>query len=111
MLLTQTAQTQDEQALKLALRKELIASKDALTSVMKAMQHGTDLAKTPWQIMVLNSQFSDQQVTAEIGIFFQSLNGGCNCSDDLDPISTENEYGEFVLTIDRRTYDAILKQK
>ena len=55
MLLTQTAQTQDEQALKLALREELIASKDALTSVMKAMRHGTDLAETPWQIMVLQS--------------------------------------------------------
>ncbi len=111
MLLTQTAQTQDENGLKLTLHEELIASQDALTSVLKAMQHGTDLADTPWQIMVLNSQFSGQQVTAEIGIFFQSLNGGCNCSDDPDPISPENEYGEFMLTIDRRTCDATLKQK
>ena len=111
MLLTQTAQAQDEQALKLALREELIASKDALSSVMKAMQHGTDLAETSWQIMVLNSQFSDQQITAEIGIFFQSLNGGCNCSDNPDPITPENEYGEFVLTIDRKTCEATLELK
>lgn len=111
MLLTQTAQTQDENGLKLTLHEELIASQDALTSVMKAMQHGTDLADTPWQIMVLNSQFSGQQVTAEIGIFFQSLNGGCNCSDNPDQISPENEYGEFVLFIDRETCEATLELK
>ena len=111
MLLINAARTQDEQTLKLALRDELILNKDALNSVMKAMRHGTDLAETPWQIMVLKSQFSDQQVVAEIGIFFQSLNGGCNCSDNPDPLSPENEYGEFVLTINRSTCDATLKQK
>jgi hypothetical protein len=111
MLLTQTAQTQDEHGLKFTLCEELIASKDASKCVIKAMQHGTDLAGTSWQIMVLKSQFNDRQVIAEIGIFFQSLNGGCNCSDNPDPITPENEYGEFVLTIDRKTCEAKLELK
>jgi len=109
MNLPLSAQSYDATNLKDSLHQEL--QKHAGDIVLQAMLYGTDLAETPWQIMVLKSQFSDQQVVAEIGVFFQSLNGGCNCSDNPDPLSPENEYGEFVLTIDRSTYDATLKQK
>ena len=109
MKLTLSAQSHSPSALKQSLQQELALH--AGHYLHKAIRYGTDIAPTPWQVMLLSSDFSETTVTADISIFFQSLNGGCNCSDTPDPISPENEYGEFVLTIDRRTCEATLKQK
>lgn len=109
MKLTLCAQSDSPGALKKSLQQEL--PHHAGNLVHKAIRYGTDIAPTPWQVMLLSSDFSETMISADISIFFQSLNGGCNCSDNPDPISPENEYGEFVLTIDRRTCDATLKQK
>ena len=109
MKLILSAQSDSPGALKQSLQQEL--AQHASHLVHKAIRCGTDIAPTPWQVMLLSSDFSETTITADISIFFQSLNGGCNCSDNPDPISPENEYGEFVLTIDRSTCDATLKQK
>ena len=109
MKLPLSAQSDSPDALKQSLQQELACHADHL--VHKAIRYGTDVAPTPWQVMMLSSDFSETTISADICIFFQSLNGGCNCSDNPDPISPENEYGEFVLTIDRRTGATTLEQK
>jgi sulfur transfer complex TusBCD TusB component (DsrH family) len=109
MKLPLSSQTNSATALKQTLQQEL--AKHAASVAHKAIRYGTDIAQTPWQVMILSSDFDATTISADISIFFQSLNGGCNCSDNPDQISPENEYGEFVLSIDRETCEATLELK
>jgi len=43
-----------------------------------------------------------------VGVFFQSVIGGCSCTDDPTPASEINEYCEALLEIDKATADTVI---
>lgn len=51
------------------------------------------------QLVVLQTQESDNLITIKMGAFYSGIIAGCSCADDPTPTNEVNEYCEFEVII------------
>jgi hypothetical protein len=69
--------------------------------LQQGLSTGNYVSNTPFTVLVHSVAELDNVIRVKIGIFYQSIIGGCSCTDDPTPASDINEYCEVRLDIDK----------
>ncbi len=84
------------------LKQELVLNAAHLP-LQQGLSTGNYVADAPITATIINVIDKQGVIQVRVGIFFQSLIGGCSCADDPTPVSEINEYCELLLEIDKKT--------
>lgn len=77
--------------------------------LQQALGGSSAVADEPVQIMLMSSEADADRIRAKVGVFFSGVIAGCNCADDPTPVSSQPEYCELEIAIDRRHGDATVR--
>lgn len=91
------------------LKRELAAHADELP-LQQALSGTSTVADEAITVVLLGTDADEMVIRAKIGIFFAGILAGCSCADDPTPIEPQNEYGEWLITIDRQSGAARIEQ-
>lgn len=69
--------------------------------LQQGLSTGNYVSNTPFTVLVHSVAEMENVIRVKIGIFYQSIIGGCSCTDDPTPASDINEYCEVHLDIDK----------
>lgn len=94
---------------KSALKAELEGLGAAALPLQQAVTLSSVALDTPPTVIYLDASEDGDFVVARIGVFFEGMITGCSCADDPTPETTQNEYCELELRIDKRTADTAMK--
>jgi hypothetical protein len=76
---------------------------EGLTSVRFAKE-------TPLDIIILQKTADDEFIRIKAGIFYESLMPGCACSGDPTVEDTQNEHITVLVSINRKTTEAVFQR-
>lgn len=86
-----------------ALKQEIEALDPHLLPLQRGLALSSQVTDRAVQAMVLSEGETDHAITANVGVFFTGVVGGCNCADDPTPVDEQSEYCVIQLVIDKRT--------
>jgi hypothetical protein len=69
--------------------------------LQRGLSSGNYVSNTPFTVLVHSVAEMENMIRVKVGIFYQSILGGCSCTDDPTPASDINEYCEVYLDIDK----------
>lgn len=69
--------------------------------LQRALARGSVVADRPLTILVQRAEDAGDALQVKAGVFYESLIGGCACTDDPTPESTYTEYCEIEVAIDK----------
>ena len=78
---------------------------DALP-LQQGLVHGSYVIEEPRDVMVISSIEDNGSIKNTVGVFYNSMLGGCHCADDPSKAEPLNEYCEVQLNIDIETGEA-----
>lgn len=85
------------------LKQELERLDAGQLPLQQGLTHGSHVADTPFMVVNLGALELDGVVRVRVGIFYQSILGGCSCADDPTPAGELAEYCEVQMDVDRKT--------
>lgn len=91
------------------LKRALEGLDAACLPLQQALARGSQVTAEPFQVMVLTTAEPEDGLQAQVGVFFTSLIGGCQCADDPTPLESLPEYAQIEVTIQRETGMAYLR--
>ncbi|MES1982207.1 MAG: hypothetical protein V4443_07000 [Pseudomonadota bacterium] len=71
--------------------------------LQQGLSSGNYVTDAPLTILINNVADLGNVIRVRIGIFYQSVLGGCSCADDPTPTGENGEYCEVQLEIDKVT--------
>jgi hypothetical protein len=83
------------------LKQEIEQLGAADLPLQRGLSTGNYVSNTPFTVLVHSVSEMENIIRVKIGIFYQSILGGCSCTDDPTPASDINEYCEVHLDIDK----------
>jgi len=84
------------------LKQEIAWQADELP-LQQGLATGNYLADAPVSVIINRVAGEGDTIRVLVGVFYQSVIGGCSCADDPTPDSEINEYCEVWLEIDKTT--------
>jgi hypothetical protein len=81
--------------------KRQLAVHVAELPLRQGMAQGNLVIDTPISILLLAAKESPVALDIRVGIFYQSVIGGCSCADDPTPVSENTEYCVLQLEVSR----------
>lgn len=69
--------------------------------LQRGLSTGNYVSNTPFTVLIHSVTEMEKVIRVKVGVFYQSILGGCSCSDDPTPASDINEYCEVHLDIDK----------
>lgn len=84
-----------------AVFKTELAVQPAALPLQRGLARGSAVADAPVTVLVQRAEDAGQVLRVRAGIFYESLVGGCACTDDPTPESTYTEYCEIEVDIDK----------
>lgn len=91
-----------------SLKHELAQFGAGQLPLQQALSAGNYVADTPITTTIIRTTEMPKVIRVRVGVFFQSVIGGCSCTDDPTPASEINEYCEALLEIDKATADTVI---
>lgn len=91
------------------LRRELMRAGAQALPLQQALTQTSSVFGEDIEVMVISAAADEQTIQVRAGIFFAGIVAGCSCADDPTPVEAQPEYCELVITIDRRTADAVVQ--
>ncbi len=79
-----------------------------LLPLQQGLSAGNYVAGDKFSVMVLDTTEDENFIHARAGIFYNSIIGGCACTDDPTPVSELNEYCVVRLDIDKKTAETTI---
>lgn len=86
-----------------AVLKQEIAQHAEKLPLQQAMSSGSYVLDTPVTVVINHVSEMRDVIRVRVGVFFQSVIGGCSCADDPTPVSEINEYCEVQIEIKKAT--------
>lgn len=90
------------------LKREVAQLGADILPLQQGLITGNYVADTPITVVVNAVAETDNLIRIKAGIYYQSVIGGCSCTDDPTPSSDINEYCEVLVDIDKRTAAAVI---
>ncbi len=90
------------------LKQEIERSDAGLLPLQQGLSAGNYALGEKFSVMVLSTSEYEGFIHAKVGIFYNSIIGGCACADDPTPVSELNEYCEVRLDIDKKTAETAI---
>ncbi|MDD2685123.1 MAG: hypothetical protein PHY62_03080 [Gallionella sp.] len=85
-----------------SLKQEIAATVDALP-LQQALAFGNRVTDEPITVVIHRCTPLPETLLVKVGVFYQGIISGCNCSDDPTPTVGHTEYCELSIRIDRKT--------
>lgn len=89
-------------------KQELAQLEVGQLPLQQGLSTGNYVIDAPITVTINRVTEMDNVIRVIAGIFYQSVIGGCSCTDDPTPASEINEYCEVQLDIDRVTAIAVV---
>ncbi len=97
-------QTPDQTGTFETVLKHEIAQLDInLLPLQQGLSGSSTVTDDPITVMIHRVVEQQKVILVKAGIFYQGVIGGCSCADDPTPTSTNNEYCEVDVEIDKET--------
>ncbi len=90
-------------------RRELTRAGARALPLQQALTQTSAVFGEAIEVMVITATADERAIRVRAGIFFSGLVAGCSCADDPTPVEPQPEYCELVLTIDRRSAEAVVQ--
>jgi hypothetical protein len=81
--------------------KAEIAAHTAALPLQQALARGSAVADAPVTILLHRTEDAGRTFRVRAGVFYESLVGGCSCTDDPTPASTYTEYCEIEVDVEK----------
>lgn len=91
------------------LKRELAVHADELP-LQQALSGTSSVVEEAITVVLLGADADETVIRVKVGIFFAGILAGCSCADDPTPIEPQNEYGKWLITIDRQSGAARIEQ-
>jgi hypothetical protein len=87
----------------IALKRELEQLGAGQLPLQQALSSSSYALDDALCVMIISAGAAPAFIRAKVGVFFSGITAGCSCPDDPTPDSTQSEYCELTLTIDKAT--------
>jgi len=85
------------------LKEEIIKLGQQQLPLQQGLSVSSTVTDDPITVLIQRVTEMDYLIRVRAGIFYQGMIGGCSCAGDPTPDSTNNEYCEVQLEIDKTT--------
>ncbi|MES9860558.1 MAG: hypothetical protein ABW157_03180 [Candidatus Thiodiazotropha sp. LLP2] len=83
------------------LKHELEAVDTNKLPLQQGLKLSSIVSEEPFNVMVMKCHDDESTIQVKVAIIYSGIEAGCNCADDPTPISTQPEYCEIMLSIDK----------
>lgn len=90
------------------LKAEVERLNSGLLPLQEGLSAGNYVVGDKFNAMILGTSEDENFIHAKVGIFYNSIIGGCACADDPTPVSELNEYCVVQLDIDKKTAETTI---
>ena len=84
---------------KSVLKNELESCDVEQLALQDALKFSSSVSGNSFQVMVNHISDEHDYIYVRVGVFYQGVVSGCNCSDDPSPVTENEEYCELALRI------------
>lgn len=74
--------------------------------LQQGLSSASSVSESPFKVMLLNSGEVENALCIKLGVFYQGVIAGCNCSDDPTAENETTEYCVLELMIDKASSEA-----
>lgn len=85
------------------LQKELESLPHHQLPLQQALRQSSQVTEEPFQVMILHTHATEQEILVRAGVFFSGIIAGCSCADDPTPIDLVTEHCTLEILLNRKS--------